>query len=160
MEKSAEGSVSRCAGVVKSGASAERFSAIWSALNLPKGGLDGEQLLKLKGLLREFEDTFALSDSELGCADIVKHYIDTEGHAPIKQMPYRTPVCRRETIGKMVDQMHEHGIVKPSVSPWASPVVLAPKRDGTFCFCVDFWKDVSTPSQGRMCTPCPESLTS
>ena len=81
---------------------------------------------------------FALDDSELGCTDIVQHYIDTEGHAPIKQMPYRTPVSRREQIGEMVDKMVQQGIAKPSVSPWASPVVLVGKRDGTTRFCVDY----------------------
>lgn len=92
----------------------------------------------LKALLHEFDDVFALDDSELGCTDIVQHYIDTEGHAPIKQMPYRTPVSRREQIGEMVDKMVQQGIAKPSVSPWASPVVLVGKRDGTTRFCVDY----------------------
>ena len=39
-------------------------------------------------------------------------------------------------IGQMVREMQDRGIVQPSVSPWASPVVLVPKKDGTVRFCV------------------------
>ena len=38
----------------------------------------------------------------------------------------------------MISEMEKKSVVKPSSSPWASPVVLVPKKDGTTCFCVDF----------------------
>lgn len=34
--------------------------------------------------------------------------------------------------------MEEQGLVEPSFSPWASPVVLAKKKDGSFRLCVDY----------------------
>lgn len=38
----------------------------------------------------------------------------------------------------MVSDMQKKGVVKPSNSPWASPIVLVPKKDGSLRFCVDF----------------------
>ena len=69
---------------------------------------------------------------------MVKHAIETGNAAPIKQLPYRTPMCRRGKISESIDSMQEQGVVKPSASPWASPVVLVPKKDGTLRFCVDY----------------------
>jgi hypothetical protein len=38
----------------------------------------------------------------------------------------------------MVADMEAHGVVQPSVSPWASPIVMVPKKDGSTRFCVDY----------------------
>ena len=81
---------------------------------------------------------FALDDSELGCTSLVQHSIDTGDQLPVKQQPYRTPVVYREKIEKMVNDMQEQGVVKPSNSPWASPIVLVPTKDGSLRFRVDF----------------------
>ena len=34
--------------------------------------------------------------------------------------------------------MLQNGVVHPSTSPWASPIVLVKKKDGGTCFCVDY----------------------
>ena len=54
------------------------------------------ELDKLKEVLAEATDTFALDDLELGCTNLVRHTIHTENHTPIKQRPYRTAVIYRE----------------------------------------------------------------
>ena len=81
---------------------------------------------------------FALSATELGHCSSVHHKIDTGDHSPIKQQPYRTPMVQREKIAKLIHDMQKQGVIKPSSSAWASPIVLVPKKDGSACFCVNY----------------------
>jgi len=41
-------------------------------------------------------------------------------------------------MSEMIDKMREQGVAQPSSSPWASPIVLVPKKDGSQRFCVDY----------------------
>ena len=115
----------------------ERYQRLLEALELPDQ-LGDDELKQLKELLRESADVFALDDSELGCTDLVRHVIDTGDHSPVRQPPHRTPMVYRDKIEQLVDEMQGRGIIQPSTSPWASPVVLVPKKDGSLRFCVDY----------------------
>ena len=110
-------------------------------LNLPENGLlTSDQQQQLEQLILDSADVFSLTDSDLGHTSIVKHTIDSGDHQPIKQHPRRMPFIRRNKIVELVNDMTDRGVVQPSTSAWASPIVLVPKRDGSLCFCVDYRK--------------------
>lgn len=44
----------------------------------------------------------------------------------------------RQTTEDNVTDMLKRGVIRPSKSPWASPVVLVRKKDGSIRFCVDY----------------------
>ena len=117
--------------------SPERAKKLFSVLEM-ESSLEKEQEQALTKTIEEFNDVFALSSDELKCTELTQHIIDTEGHAPIKQLPRRTPFALRKKIEEMIQEMLERGVVTYSHSPWASPVVLVAKKDGTTRFCVDY----------------------
>ncbi|KAH0781176.1 hypothetical protein KY290_000774 [Solanum tuberosum] len=57
---------------------------------------------------------------------------------PVNKRPYRYPSVKKDIIEELVQQMLDQGIVQPSSSPFASPVVLVGKKDGSWRLCVDY----------------------
>jgi len=81
---------------------------------------------------------FAGPDEPLGQTTAMTHKIDTGLAAPIKQPPRRQVLAHGDYMEKAVQEMIDEGIARPSESPWASPVVLVKKKDGSIRFCVDY----------------------
>ena len=99
--------------------------------------LSPAQQQQLKALFHEFSDIISQGEDYLGCTPLLQHTIETEG-PPLRQ-PYRcqNPAMRREEMAH-VQQMLSSGVIRPSNSPCALPVVMVKKKDGSLRFCVDF----------------------
>ena len=95
------------------------------------------QQQQLNELFREFSDVFSRGEDDLGNTLLLEHAIET--HGPPLRQPYRrqNPAVRREEMAQ-VQQMLSSNVIRPSNSPWASPVVMVRKKDGSLRFCVDF----------------------
>ena len=63
--------------------------------------------------------------------------IDSE---PVSQRPYRASPYENNYIRQCVKEMEAAGVIRPSCSPYRSPVVLIPKKGGELRFCVDYRK--------------------
>ena len=61
-----------------------------------------------------------------------------DGNRPTAPRTYQVPYAQRKDVEEMVAKMLRMGVIKPSDSDFASPVVLVRKPDGSFRFCVDF----------------------
>ena len=99
-------------------------------------GTDDQQ--KVCNLLLEHHEPFALSETEQGKTNLLQFKIDTGDAIPKKQPVRRVPFAARNEVQRQLKLMEEMGVVQPSISPWASPIVLVRKKDGTLRFCVDY----------------------
>ena len=64
--------------------------------------------------------------------------IETAEAKPINLPLRRTSPAQRIEIEKQIAELLEAGMIKPSTSPWAAGIVMAPKPDGSWRFCVDY----------------------
>ena len=96
-----------------------------------------EQILKL---LNRHRRCFPANDRDFGRTTAAEHSIDTGDAKPIRTAPYRVSPCERRLINEKVSDMIRDGIVQPSTSPWAAPVVMVRKKNNEHRFCVDFRK--------------------
>ena len=64
--------------------------------------------------------------------------IDVGDTKPIAQDPYRVPDKLKAKVKCKIDKLLEPGIIVPSSSPWASPIVPVLKPDSSVRLCVDY----------------------
>lgn len=99
--------------------------------------LSPDQRKEIDSILMEYADIF----TDLpGRTNLVEHHIQTTTEIPIHQRPYRLPEAMKAVVRQELDKMLAQGVIEPSLSPWASPVVLVEKKDGSVRFCIDYRK--------------------
>ena len=115
-------------------------AAFLEQLDINTAVLTPDQLHQLQDLLWEFHDIFLYGSKSLKQTDKVQHHIKTGDHPPISSQPYRVGPTAGKQIEDHIKKMLDQNVIRPSTSPWSFPVVMAPKKDGTLRFCVDFRK--------------------
>ena len=95
---------------------------------------------KFFALLSHYDNVLAKCPEDLGRTSILSHRIETGEVQPIRQQVRRVPLPHRGIVQDLLKDMLEKRVISPSKSPWASPIVLVKKKDGTTRFCVDYRK--------------------
>ncbi|CAM5141293.1 unnamed protein product [Natator depressus] len=113
------------------------------------------QRQQIKELCASYAPKFSATP---GLTERAYHSIDTGKARPIKVQPYRVSPQAKTAIEREIQDMLQMGVIRPSGSAWASPVVLVPKPDGEIRFCVDYHKLNAVTRPNNFPMPCTDEL--
>lgn len=102
------------------------------------GELSDNENAELLDLLNRFSHLFAKNTTDLGCTNLIKMRIQTTTNQPVFCKPYRLSFKENEIVREKINDLLNGGIIRESVSDYASPVVLVKKKGGDYRMCVDY----------------------
>ena len=113
-----------------------------SSYLLPPGislrGMDSDAAHAVASLIREHEGAFAMGPYDLGFCDLIPHEIKLADDKPVN-LPYRRIIPSRMTeVKAMLQDLLDRDVIRRSVSPYASPIVLVKKKNGQLRLCIDY----------------------
>ncbi|XP_077127863.1 uncharacterized protein LOC143783344 [Ranitomeya variabilis] len=113
---------------------------IMEQMGVDREKLTPVQLEQLERVLWEHQETFSQHGEDFGCTQMIEHEIPTGDTPPIRERYRQIPPALYQEVKSMVASMLDNQVIRESRSPWAAPVVLVRKKDGTLRFCVDYRK--------------------
>ena len=97
-------------------------------VELQDANITDEQWQAFKDLCVEFIDIFSTYSSDIGKTPLLEVEIDSGDSLLITQKPYTLPLKHTEWVQRELEILEKAGVIVRSVSPWASPIVVVPKR--------------------------------
>ena len=83
---------------------------------------------KFEELKEQFPKVFSLSNEDIGHTQLVTMDIDTGDSPPVCQKPYTLPLKHYNWVQQEIETLEHAGVIRKSISPWASPIVIVPKK--------------------------------
>lgn len=91
--------------------------------------------------LQDWRKIFSLNPKSPGTTTKTQAHVPLlPGTMPMRLKPYRASLKAVDELKRQINEMVQNKIIRKSSSPWAFPVVLAIKADGTWRFCIDYSK--------------------
>ena len=95
-------------------------------------------------LCEKYDDIISKNSGDIGKTMLVEIEIDTGNHLPIASKLHTLPLKHYDWVQKEIETLERAGIIERSISPWASPVVIVPKKSAPGKpprrMCVDYQK--------------------
>lgn len=93
------------------------------------GHLNFREKINITKLITESQDRFHIPGEKLTATSTLQHRIPTTDDRPINTRQYRFPQIHKEEINRQIEELLEGGIVKPSQSPYNTPIWIVPKKE-------------------------------
>lgn len=109
-------------------------------------------------LVQKYSSVFQATNS-LPPHRILDHAIPLiPNSVPVNSRPYRYSLAQKDEIEKQVLEMLSASLITPSVSPFASPVLLVKKKDNSWRFCLDYRRLNSLTIKNKFPLPVVDEL--
>ena len=83
---------------------------------------------KFDVLFKKYEKVFSKDSADIGKTPIIQIEIDTRDNLPVSQRPYSLALKNVKWVRQELETLEKAGVITRSVSPWASPIVIVPKK--------------------------------
>ena len=101
-------------------------------------GLSKSERRQVDSLVREYTDIFAWDDMDVGYTEVVRHKIVLTDPTPCAQPYRRIPQSVLGEVKEHLEDLLQRGVIQPSSSSYAAPIVLVRKKSGELRMCVDY----------------------
>ena len=79
-------------------------------------------------LKKKYPEVLSLTSQGIGHTDLVTMHVDMGDSPPICQKPYTLPLKHDSWVQQEIETLECMGVIKKSISPWASPIVMVSKK--------------------------------
>ena len=97
-------------------------------VELQDADVSHETLQKFEALCEEQHEAFSKNNQDIGKTQLIEMEIDTGSSVPLAQSPYTLPLKHYDWVRKEIETLEKAGVIERSLSPWASPVIVVPKK--------------------------------
>lgn len=97
-------------------------------IDIDMNHLNTEEKKALRKLLCKYQNIFYKENQKLSFTNKVRHEIKTTDELPVYSKTYRYPYIHKEEVQNQITKMLEENIIRPSNSPWSSPIWIVPKK--------------------------------
>ena len=97
-------------------------------VKLEDADITEETRKKFEEMCDRHPEAFSKNNKDIGRTTLIEMEIDTGDRPPVAQNPYTLPLKHHEWVRKEIETMEKAGVIERSLSPWASPVIVVPKK--------------------------------
>ena len=114
------------------------FDFVTSEVHAQLGHLSFQKQEDILTLLRGYKDTVFETRTIPRMPPLDMDITETPGARPVSGRPYPVSPQHLPELERQIKTLLKAGIIRRSVSLYASPVLFAPKKDGKLRLCIDY----------------------